>query len=173
MGCGTGMDLTGGGGGGCRSLPTPVVTGRHDMRHKNTRSQIEPRRVPRGRHHTPSREAFNANHCMMQKNRFSLVFAGASGILFNVTVQRASYSLSLSLSVRLSSSETVMALELEASMEMLPKEDRGLHECEASPRLSTYSAVSSRTFPGPSFSLVLSRLPDILCRRRCAVPPHD
>ena len=57
---------------------------------------------------------------------------------------QGSYSLSLPLSV-LSSSLTVRALELEASVEMLPKEDKELHESETSPRLSTYSAVSGRT----------------------------
>ena len=68
------MDLTGGG--GCPSLPPPsplpVVTRRHDMRHKKTRSQIEPRRVPGGRQHTPSLEAFNANHCIFQETVFCL-----------------------------------------------------------------------------------------------------
>jgi hypothetical protein len=45
-------------------------------------------------------------------------------------VQQGSHSLSLSLSVPLSSSLTVRALALEASVEMLPKEDRELPESE-------------------------------------------
>ena len=65
--------------------PPPVVTRRHDMRHKKTRSQIEPRRVPGGRQHTPSLEAFNANHCILQETVFCL-FAGAPGFSFTVTV---------------------------------------------------------------------------------------
>ena len=105
------------------------------MCNKKTRSQIEPRRVPGGRQHTPSREAFNANHCIVQQT----VFFGF------LLVHQGSYSLSLSLSVPLSSSLTVRALELEASVEMLPKEDRELPESETSPRVSTCSAVSGRT----------------------------
>ena len=42
------------------------------MRHKKNRSQIEPRRVPGGRQHTPSFEAFNANHCIFQETVFCL-----------------------------------------------------------------------------------------------------
>ena len=42
------------------------------MRHKKTRSQIEPHRVPGGRQHTPSLEAFNANHCIFQETVFCL-----------------------------------------------------------------------------------------------------
>ena len=80
-------------GGGCPSLPPPppppVVTRRHDMRHKKTRSQIEPHRVPGGRQHTPSLEAFNANHCIFQETVFCLF----------LLVHQGSYSLSLSLSV--------------------------------------------------------------------------
>ena len=58
-------------GGGCPSLPPPpVVTRRHDTRHKKTRSQIEPRRVPGGKQDNPSREAFNANHCIRQQTVF-------------------------------------------------------------------------------------------------------
>ena len=37
-----------------------------------------------------------------------------------------------------------MPLELEASVEILPKEDKELHESETSPGLSTYSTVSGR-----------------------------
>ena len=59
------------------------------MRHKKTRSQIEPRRVPRGRQQTPSIEAFNANHCIVQEPLFFCF----------LLVHQGSYSLSLSLSV--------------------------------------------------------------------------
>ena len=44
------------------------------MRHKKPRSQIEPRRVPGGRQHTPSREAFNANHRIVRQTVFFLFF---------------------------------------------------------------------------------------------------
>ena len=37
------------------------------MCHKKTRSQNEVRRVPRGRQHAPSLEAFNANPCIFQE----------------------------------------------------------------------------------------------------------
>ena len=76
--------------------------------------------------------------------QFFLFLGSPPGFLFTVTVQQGSYSLSLSLLVPLSSSLTVRALELEASVEMLPKEDRELPESETCPRLSTYSAVSGR-----------------------------
>ena len=56
------------------------------MRHKKTRSQIEPHRVPGSRQHTPYSEASNANHCMVQEIGFFLVFAVAPGFLFTVTV---------------------------------------------------------------------------------------
>ena len=85
--CPTGMDLTGGV--GVPPYLPPVVTRRHNMRHKKTRSQIEPRRVPGGRQHTPSLEAFNANHCIFQETVFCLF----------LLVHQGSYSLSLSLSV--------------------------------------------------------------------------
>ena len=78
-------------------------------------------------------------------NSFFLFLGSPPGFLFTVTVQQGSHSLSLSLSVPLSSSLTVRALALEASVEMLPKEDRELPESETCPRLSTYSAVSGRT----------------------------
>ena len=168
-GKGAGMDLIGGV--GVPPSPPPVVTRRHDTRHKKTRSQIEPRRVPGGKQDNPSREAFNANHCIRQQTVFFSFLGSPPGFLFTVTVQQGSYSLSLSLSVPLSSSLTVRALELEASVEMLPKEDRELPESETCPRLSTYSAVSGRT---RSFSFVLSRLPHILRRApppmRCGTP---
>ena len=77
-------------------------------------------------------------------NSFFLFLGSPPGFLFTVTVQQGSHSLSLSLSVPLSSSLTVRALALEASVEMLPKEDRELPESETCPRLSTYSAVSRR-----------------------------
>ena len=80
-------------GGGCP--PPPVVTRRHDSRHKKTRSQIEPRRVQGGRQHTPSTEASNANHCIVQETVY-FVFCwctrvlihchSAPGFLFTVTV---------------------------------------------------------------------------------------
>ena len=59
------------------------------MRQKKTRSQIEPRKVPGGRQHTPSFEAFNANHCIFQETVFFSF----------LLVHQGSYSLSLSLSV--------------------------------------------------------------------------
>ena len=55
------------------------------MRHKTMQSQIEPRRVPRGRQHTPSLEAFNADHCIFQETVF-VFFAGAPGLFFTVAV---------------------------------------------------------------------------------------
>ena len=70
-----GMDLTGGGVGVPPYPPPPsppVVTRRHNMRHKKTRSQIEPSRVPGGRQHTPLLEAFNANHYIFQETVFCL-----------------------------------------------------------------------------------------------------
>ena len=115
---------------------------------EKTQSQIEPRRVPGGKQDNPSREAFNANHCIRQQTVFFLFLGSPPGFFFTVTVQQGSYSLSLSLSVPLSSSLTVRALELEASLEMLPKEDRGLPEsetCHQHIKLQTYSAVSGRT----------------------------
>ena len=57
-------------------------------------------------------------------NSFFLFLGSPPGFLFTVTVQQGSHSLSLSLSVPLSSSLTARALALEASVEMLPKEDR-------------------------------------------------
>ena len=63
-------------------------------------------------------------------NSFFLFLGSPPGFLFTVTVQQGSHSLSLSLSVPLSSSLTVRALALEASVEMLPKEDRELPESE-------------------------------------------
>ena len=66
--------------------PPPVVTRRHDMRHKKTRSQIEPRRVPGGKQDNPSREAFNANHCILQQTVFFLFLGSPPGFLFTVTV---------------------------------------------------------------------------------------
>ena len=88
-------------------------------------------------------------------NSFFLFLGSPPGFLFTVTVQQGSHSLSLSLSVPLSSSLTVRALALEASVEMLPKEDRELPESETCPRLSTYSAVSGRTRSQGSYSLSL------------------
>ena len=62
------------------------------MRHKKIRSQIEPRRVPGGRQHTPSSEAFNANHCIVQETFFfafcwcTRVLVHCHWFLFTVTV---------------------------------------------------------------------------------------
>jgi hypothetical protein len=56
-----------------------------DTRHKKTRSQIEPGRVPGGKQDNPSREAFNANHCIRQQTVFFCF----------LVVHQGSYSLSL------------------------------------------------------------------------------
>ena len=136
-------------GGGCPSLPPPpVVTRRHNTRHKKTRSQIEPRRVPGGKQDNPSREACVCSRVQATTNSFFLFLGSPPGFLFTVTVQQGSHSLSLSLSVPLSSSLTVRALAL-------AKEDRELPESETCPRLSTYSAVSGRTRSQGSYSLSL------------------
>ena len=105
------------------------------MRHKKPWSQIEPRRVRRQAAHSFQRSI----QCKpLHSPRNSFFSVGAPGFLFIVTVHQGPYSLS----VPLSSSLTVMALELEASVEMLPKVDKELHESETSPKLSTYSTVS-------------------------------
>ena len=78
-----GMDLIGGV--GVPRPPPPLVTRRHDTRHKKTRSQIEPRRVPGGKQDNPCREAFNANHCIRQQTVFFCF----------LVVHQGSYSLSL------------------------------------------------------------------------------
>jgi len=163
-----GMDLTGGVGVPLYPpLPPPVVTRRHDMRHKKTRSQIEPRRVPGGKQDNPSREACVCSRVQATTNSFFLFLGSPPGFLFTVTVQQGSHSLSLSLSVPLSSSLTVRALALEASVEMLPKEDRELPESETCPRLSTYSAVSGRTRSQGSYSLSLCSRVLIHCHCHC------
>ena len=98
---------------------------------------------------TPLPEKHPMQTIALSKKQFLLFFCwctrvlihchSAAGFLFTVTVSL------LSLSAPLSSSLTVMAFELEASVEMLPKEDRELHESETSPTLSKYSTVSGRT----------------------------
>ena len=82
------------------------------MHQQKNRSHNEPRKVPGGKQHNPSREAFNANHCILKQTVFSLFLGSAPGFLFTITVHHGFYSLSLSLFVPLSTSLIVRALEL-------------------------------------------------------------
>ena len=118
------MDLIGGV--GVPPSPPPCCDEASQYASQKTRSQIEPRRVPGGKQDNPSREACVCSRVQATTNSFFLFLGSPPGFLFTVTVQQGSHSLSLSLSVPLSSSLTVRALALEASVEMLPKEDREL-----------------------------------------------
>ena len=137
-------------GGGCPSPPPPVVTKRHNTRHKKTRSQIEPRRVPGGKQDNPSRQACVCSRVQATTNSFFLFLGSPPGFLLTVTVHQGSHSLSL----------TVRALAL-------AKEDRELPESETCPRLSTYSAVSGRTRSQGSYSLSLCSSVLIHCPCHC------
>ena len=94
-------------------------------------------------HHTPCRGAFNANHCILQH---TIVLFLASAPAFLCTDCAQGFLFTVIAAVNTTSSLLIArARELEASVEMLLKEDREMHESETSPRLSTHSAVSGRT----------------------------
>ena len=118
-------------GGGCPSLPPPCCdeASRYaSQKNPVTDSATQGTRRQAGQ---PFHRGIQCKPLHTATNRFFLFLGSPPGFLFTVTVQQGSHSLSLSLSVPLSSSLTVRALELEASVEMLPKEQwlrrNGLH----------------------------------------------
>ena len=68
--------------------PLPFVTRRHDMRHKKTRSQNEVRRVPGYQEagNTPLHVKHSMQTIAYFKKQFFVLFVGAPGFLFTVTL---------------------------------------------------------------------------------------
>ena len=139
--------------------PPPVVTRRHNTRHKKTGHRLSHAGYQEASRTTlPERHVCAAGH-RQQQTVFFCFWVVHQGF-FTVTVQQGSHSLSLSMSVPLSSSLTARALAL-------AKEDRELPESETCPRLSTYSAVSGRTRSQGSYSLSLCSRVLIHCHCHC------